>query len=422
MRTQKLLLPLSLLLASSLGACKWTEFDDLKDDTWVGSTEKPSVKSADYGVAIQRGQRAGDGATLVVLGAGQATYSELIYNAKGDSSLAPTVLELNSQYGIGTLDPQPIMIADPTSDDIAAVINAGGSQIAVLIGSGQIDLHQLFIAPSTVEAATYMHPPNRPDNGEPQMEAPLVASGDYVLGTFLANVPNPAPKCKLLSDKHDSGGVAIGPRALGVVASATPPFDDVLAWGASGKLFKYDGHVFNGCDPPPNGASPGEPLASIDTGFAPGHGSQILTLTGNLVVLQGHHDSDDLSFLQVYDASTMTAVGSPVTIAKLRAAAILTRGAAKYVIAGYPTAVVDGKSAGQVMLFTASATGLGATPAMTINDAQPDDNQSFGRSVTALPFNGSEVIAVAADNEVFVYFRAKLTDGTMLYEETRQGR
>lgn len=417
MRTQKLLLPLSLLLASSLGACKWTEFDDLKDETWVGSTEKPNVKSADYGVAIQRGQRAGDGGTLVVLGAGQATYSELIYNAKGDSSLAPTVLELNSQYGIGTLDPQPIMIADPTSDDISAIINAGGSSIAVLIGSGQIDLHQLFIAPSTVEAATYMHPPDRIVAGvpEPLMEAPLVASGDYVLGTFLANVPNPQPKCKLAS-----GGVAIGPRALGVVASATPPFDDVLAWGTSGKLFKYPGSVFNGCDtalPPVQ-----EPLASIDTGFAPGHGSQILTLTGNLVVLQGHHDSDDVSFLQVYDASTMTAVGSPVTIAKLRSAAILTRGTAKYVIAGYPTAVVDGKSAGQVMLFTASATGLGATPAMTINDAQPDDNESFGRSVTAMPFNGSEVIAVSADNEVFVYFQAKLTDGSMLYTETRQGR
>jgi hypothetical protein len=257
------------------------------------------------------------------------------------------------------------------------------------------------------------------------MEAPLVASGDYVLGTFLANVPNPTPKCKLLSDKHGSGGVAIGPRALGVVASATPPFDDVLAWGTSGKLFKYDGSVFNGCDPPPTDPtehSPGDPIASIDTGFAPGHGSQILTLTGNLVVLQGHHDADDLSFLQIFDASTMTPVGSPVTIAKLRTAAILTRGTAKYVIAGYPTAVVGGKSAGQVMLFTASATGLGQTPAMTINDAQPDDNESFGRSVTAMPFNGSEVIAVSADNEVFVYFQAKLTDGSMLYTETRQGR
>jgi len=42
------------------------------------------VKSSDYGVAIQRG---GDG-RLVVIGAGQATYSELIYDAKGASSLA----------------------------------------------------------------------------------------------------------------------------------------------------------------------------------------------------------------------------------------------------------------------------------------------------------------------------------------------
>jgi hypothetical protein len=32
------------------------------------------------------------------------------------------------------------------------------------------------------------------------------------------------------------------------------------------------------------------------------------------------------------------------------------------------------------------------------------------------------VIAIAADNELFVYYRANQTDGTVLYNETRQGR
>ena len=31
--------------AAALGACKWTEFDDLQNETWVGSTEKPNVRS-----------------------------------------------------------------------------------------------------------------------------------------------------------------------------------------------------------------------------------------------------------------------------------------------------------------------------------------------------------------------------------------
>jgi len=39
-----------------------------------------------------------------------------------------------------------------------------------------------------------------------------------------------------------------------------------------------------------------------------------------------------------------------------------------------------------------------------------------------MPFAGEQVLAVAADSETFVYFRANLNDGTPLYDETRQGR
>src|SRR4029079_7692626 len=44
---QLILLPLLLV-----GACKWTDFDDLADKTWVHSTDKPDIGSTDYGVAI----------------------------------------------------------------------------------------------------------------------------------------------------------------------------------------------------------------------------------------------------------------------------------------------------------------------------------------------------------------------------------
>jgi len=86
MRTTMLFLAAA---AAALGACKWTEFDDLQNETWVGSTEKPNVKSSDYGVAIQRGATLADGGTLVVIGANQATYSELAYDAKGGSKSTP---------------------------------------------------------------------------------------------------------------------------------------------------------------------------------------------------------------------------------------------------------------------------------------------------------------------------------------------
>ena len=45
------------LAAGSLGACKWTEFDDLRDEAWVHATEKPDgSKSSNWGVAIVRGK------------------------------------------------------------------------------------------------------------------------------------------------------------------------------------------------------------------------------------------------------------------------------------------------------------------------------------------------------------------------------
>jgi hypothetical protein len=414
MRT--LLLP--VLATAALVGCKWTEFDDLSGETWVGSTEKPSVKSSDYGVAIQRGTlTSASGGTLVVIGANQASYSQLVYGADGSAKLASNTVELNTQFGIGNLDAQPIVLADPTSDNTALLVNGGGSQVLALIGPGQLDQYNLFVTPSTVDAATYMQPPMRPDTNQAQPARPLVASGEVVIGVTLNPQPivtgtSMHPVCRLLD-----GATAITPRALGTVRSGM--FDDILAWGTSGKLYRYGSNAFNGCAPP---LPPQNLVASHDTGFAPGHGSQILTVDATHVLLQGHHDNDDAAVLQVYDATTLAPVGGSVSLPKLRTAAILDLGTDKYVVAGYPAQIVDGKSSGQVLLFKVSATGIETSPSATLNDAQPEDNQSFGRAVAVMPFNGKPIIAVAADNEIFVYFRANLTSGTPLYNETRQGR
>lgn len=398
----------SVLACAALGACSWTQFDSLESDTWVGSTEKPNVKSSDYGVAIQRGARSGDGGTLVVIGANQATYSELTYAATGGAKLAATTLELNSQFGIGNLDAQPVLLADPTTDDTALAINAGGTQILVLTGAGQLNMHNLFVSPSTVDAATYMQPPNRTDAGhvgEAHPEAPLIAAGDVVVGTFYSAVPNPQPTCKLLD-----GASAIAPRALAAVKNGA--FDDVLAWGSGGKLYHYPGSVFHGCTP---GQAPVG--AGHDTGFQPGHGSQILSIGAGHVLLAGRHDTDDASLLQVFDAATLSPVGGSVSLPGLRSVAILDAGAQKYVVAGYPADNVNGTTAGDVKLFPVSGMGgIETSPMAVLHDAQPENNQSFGRAVTVMPFNGAPIIVVAADNEIFTYYQSPL------YDETRQGR
>jgi hypothetical protein len=262
-----------------------------------------------------------------------------------------------------------------------------------------------------------MQPPNRLDNNMPQPPRPLVASGDNVLGVFT----NPEPavdamqmhvRCKLV----DASGGPITPRGLGAARVSNAKVDDVIAWGAGGKLYRYPGTVFNGCSPSQT------PLATHDTGFVPGLGSQILAIDATHVLLQGHHDTDDASVLQVYDATTLAPVGGMAAAAQLRTAAILNTGTQQYVIAGYPGEDVDKTTGGVVRLFKVSAAGIESEPAAVLHDAQPENGKSFGRAVAAVPFNGKQIVVVAANNEIFAYFRLNLTDGTPLYSETRQGR
>ena len=44
---------------------------------------------------------------------------------------------------------------------------------------------------------------------------------------------------------------------------------------------------------------------------------------------------------------------------------------------------------------------------------QPEDNQGFGKAVSSVTFNGSQILAVGANNEIFTYF------ATELYADTR---
>jgi len=428
MRTFKLLgtfLLGSTALVSSLGACKWTEFDDLEKETWVSVTTKPNGDSTDYGVAIQRGARiSASGGKLVALGAGQAQYTEIAYAANGDSDLAPTALKLNTQFGVGNLDPQPILIADPASDEVALVTNAGGQSIAVLSGVGGLVAHQVF-GPEQPEAAAYMLAPPRLDTMAVHPSQPIVASGDSVYGTFYVAAPAAQPKCQLLDDV----GMTMQIRAVGGAKITDAVTDDVVVWasvGASnpvGKLLLYPGGVFNGqppVGPCASGTSGPLPLSMpVDTSFAPGKGSQIVMIDRRYALLVGRRDND--GFLAIYDVTTMaggnrvpTRLSAPITLPDLRTAAVLDTGAAKYVVAGYPGSMVESVKAGKVLVYPLDlTTGIDETPAMTLHDAQPEADQVFGRTVAITPFNGNNVIAVGADNEVFLYFR------TALYDETR---
>jgi len=410
------------VLLTLLAACKWTEFDDLQNQTWVTSTQKPDVKSIDYGVVIQRGDDGSGsaaGGTLAVIGAGPGTYSELTFSQAGASSLGTSSLLLSAQ-GIMTLDPSPILLASPKSAEVALVTTGDTASIIVATGTHTLGVHQLSVVTTTLgntvtiastpDAATYMQPAPFPGGDPNPAPGPLVASGDVVMGTiYTPPAAFKQPACKLTD-----GTNPIQIRAVGAVSAGAT--DNVLVWnGADGKLLKYPGSVFNGC-------TTQSPLASNTPSmpaFLPGHGSQILTIDATHVLLQGHQDvaKGPGSFLQVYDTTTLMPMGSAVTADGMRSAAILNTGGTTYAVAGYPSSAVNGKATGKVLLFKITATGFASDmPDETLYDAQPDSDELFGRGVAVMPFNGKQVIAVAADNEIFVYFR------TAVYDETRQGR
>jgi len=419
-----------LLAASTLAACNWTKFDDLADETWVNSTGKPDVKSADWGVAITRGADTGDSGasgTLAIIGAGPGTYSELKYNESGSSHFENTSLALAAQ-GIMTVDSPTIWLSSPASSEVALVTTGNAGSIVVANGTHLLSVRQLFTTNTSLEssatigttpdAATYMQPAEFPGlPGITPTPQPIVAVADVVMGTII-NLPSNTkqPACKLAD-----GSNQMQIRALGATPGAGGT-DDVLVWnGKDGRLLRYDGSVFNGCLPPP--APQPQPQFQPDLAdkpaLLPGKGSQILSIDDSRVLLAGHTDSGD-SLLQVFATDTLKPIGNPVTTAGLRQAAILAIGATSYVVAGYPTALVDTTVSGQVLIYRIGATGLETAQVASLYDAQPEGNQSFGRSVAVMPYRGKSVIAVAADNEVFVYFQAKLEDGSALYDETRQ--
>lgn len=438
MRTSILLSGLAAALA--LDACSWSQFDDLSKETWVDSTNKPDVKSSDYGVSIQRGGDASEsssGGTLAVIGAGPGSYSELAYSPTGSSSLKTNSLQLAAQ-GIMALDSPPILLASPKSAEVALVTTGDNASIVVATGVHTLLVRQLFVGNSnttlgagvsfstTPDAATYMQPLPFPGADPNPGPAPLVAVGDVVLGTIYSPPQNAKqPACRLVA------GGSLQIKALGPVSHAGGASDDFLVWnGIDGSLLRYDGAAFNGCTTDPDALSvpTQKTTAATKPAFTnPGRGSQILPIgDGTRVLLQGQQDPTKGTggFLQVYDVATLSPLGMAISAEGVRSATVLTTSTGTYAVAGFPNALIGGTTAGQIMVYKiADGGGIdSATPVAVLHDAQPETNQAFGRSVVAMPYNGTQVLAVAADNEIFVYFRANLSDGSPLLDETRQGK
>ena len=413
------------------GGCKWTDFDDLEGDTWVTAVEKPDNSAANWGVAIARVTRTGSGGQLAVLGATSAIYNDLIVDPNGGHTITPE-FQLNPQFATGNLATEPLLLTSPDADEVALVTADPNSILAIRAFDGQFTSASVKV---TLQpgAATYMVSPPRTTTAAPKTQILVAQAGDVYGAYFeLAEVPNPAVKCTLTDDTSIPPipmqppipmPPSINIRALGAYRPLNATSDDVLVLSETGKLMAYPGSVFHGCPSPLTLMGP-KSVGFVKDLMFPNvqSAAQILVFsdaTASYALVQMHADGGKgrLGLYRIDDDS-IDEIGTARDIDRLRTAALFQPGDGKrYVLAGMPTASVKGVTAGMVQVLEVdTTTGIAEAPALTLTDAQPEDTQVFGRSVAALPYNGKSIIAVAADNEIFLYFR------TALYDETREGR
>ena len=393
MRT-KLLLATLAASSSLLGACKWTDFDDLEGTTWVRSTEDPEVGSTDYAVAIAGVSTGTSGGTLAVISDDTANYSLIDYSAKGDASVNKAqAVKLGAQQ-IGAIAEEPVFVTDPAGRIALVERSIAGGNFAVYIGSPT--------APSGLEFASASQPAPTPD------AATFVPTGTgqdlvFAAGSTLYTVPS-AGGTPIACTGTDNNNNPLQVAALGHDGT------NLWVWSKSGSLFSYPIAALSPC----NGGSLPAPGASAFTptgGFMPAPGAR-MHIAGDFAILTGHPSSTRSGSVFVVQLSNTTQVGSTITVEGLRTSTLATLAGETYLVLGVPDRAVGGVASGEVDLHAFDSTNgtLDATPALSLHDADPESGQLFGRALTTMSFNGNPILVVGAKSEIFAYYRTALYD------------
>jgi hypothetical protein len=361
-----ILLPLLLV-----GACKWTDFDDLADKTWVHASDKPDIGSTDYGIAIVGVSTGSQGGQLAVLSNDTPNYSTLDYTPDGDAAVGPNNQKLGIHF-IASLSDPPILITDGAGK-IAIVeraIDAGN--IAVVLGTATTVNDAPFPSMATPDAATF-------------------AGGNVIIAagsTMYTVTGTTAPMmCSLADTAFHAAALASDGTTLYI-------------WSQTGAFYSVP--VASPC------AAAGNTFTAMS--FMPANGAKI-HLVGTHAVLAGHAMSSTAGQVIVVDTTTMTQVGTTLTVDGLRSSTVGHYGGMDYVAVGIPSRIVDAQTAGQVELHALGTDGtLASSAALVLNDAQPDADQQFGRQVATMKFNGQEILVVGTKTEIFAYYKTALYD------------
>jgi len=372
------------LIIVSLVGCKWTDFDDLADSTWVRSTKKPNIGSRNYATAILGVTPSGaSGGQLAVVSDDTPDFGTLDYAEDGTDTVGPVDLKLG-QHSIAVLTDPPIFATDGTGKIAIAERSTMGGNISLVFGPVSSPAGLQFSAATAVPDAVAF-------NGADV----IVAAG----ATLYTEQTAPTPIACTGMDNMN--------QPLLVAALATDS-SNLWVWSRGGALFSYPLSALAPCN---GGMLPAPGNAFTAMGFSPGNGAHI-HIVGTYAILTAHASSSRAGEVYVVDLTSLAAVGSPIAVDGLKSSAIAVIGGKTYLVLGIPDRSVDGLAAGQVELheFDPATGTLSTTTALVLNDAEPEAGELFGRGVTTMKFNNQTILVVSADSEVFAYFKTTLYD------------
>jgi hypothetical protein len=370
MRTTLFLAALSLV-----AACKWTDFDDLSDTTWVRSTDSPNVGSTNYAISIAGVTMGTSGGSLAVISDDTPDYSVIDYGADGVDKIADNDTKLG-QHRIAVLTDPPLFTTDGMGNVALAERSTTGGNIAVVFG------------PATAIAGIEFAAPAAPD-------AVAFAGGNIVVAagnTFYTLLPTSQVACASMD------------TTLAVAAMAADA-TTLWVWSKTGAFFSIPLTSLTPC----NGGMLPASGTTFTTSLMPGAGARV-HLVGPYAVLTGHPMGSRAGEVLVVETASLTQKDM-LPVEGLRSSTIAGFGGKTYVAVGVPDRAVGGVIGGQVDIAELDlTTGMLSRMPTTLNDAQPEDNQQFGRSVTTMKFNGTDILVVAASSEVFAYYKTALYD------------
>jgi len=445
-------LPLLVLLAGALaGGCSWSSFDELADETWVDSVGgAEGVEPNDFIGVVSPGSTSPDNAAVFVA-LGRSTDSVGSYSYDVDGARASIGVDIRAgTTQFGTFPADVPIAGDPYSNNIAvaSVTNEGGAGDTKVV-SFEADNIEATVSLLDFQRTAENHPLDgsimptglvfaRTDvehTGNTEVETDIVLARGAQLA-LLVSYEEPGDE---RAEFHACFGRSENDRVMTVGAGnfdAGDADDELVAVindeAGTGvpQIIVFDGsaiaaaHV-NETDPlaPCFGTS----LAIVD-GPAASASFGYRTVVGDF---DGDGDPDiaisapaeDLVTVYLWDDNpgdglTSVTVDPPLDargFGKGLAAGDLDGDGDDELVIGAPDSNSEGvENSGAAYVYN-HADGDAFDMLLAVHDAEPETQQKFGVAVATVPWQGSQrILSVAADTEIFTYFR------TALYDDVRQ--